>query len=469
MASHIPYLHSSGNYAVSIGYSLSTKGKRVQKKHWLGKDQKTANATARTLETAWDNETATHDGQKVWSDANLQSAKPTKTTSTPAPKDILAPSTPVSNTPKSQYNILTALDEYFTHYKGRLGEVRPITIRGQENRITSIQANFVSVKVRGKHLTEITMDAFDNECLQAVRKMVLSRPLTRHPHKKNKPISLSCVRDWMVSLCGAFKWFKKTKRIGWRPEDTEWNEYFALQKGVKNNIKLEDGSDDDEKPAAKIIHLLEIFRKATPRGKLYTLMGLLLGQAQEGIASLQRRMIYKDKGEWYIDRKRGKTGEFGFWWIAPELAEMLNRQMARTPVDPALNPAGLAFLTEDGNKLARDGDIDTIRNLWDTCTYRCPKSPDYSFGQVKKCGIQLVFNVGGEQLAQLFAAHKPKTIVKKHYAKNNTDITEGLELNLSPELMKDEWDQLHDVQRKVWSELKPLFYPAKVQNEGKAA
>jgi hypothetical protein len=148
-------------------------------------------------------------------------------------------------------------------------------------------------------------------------------------------------------------------------------------------------------------------------------------------------------GEYYIDRRRGKTGIEGFWWVCPELAEILKASIAET----SANADNLAFLTSDGLPLVH-GKTDTIRLTWERALSTAPtRTRELPFGAVKKCGAQIVENLGGHELAQLFLAHRPATVAAGHYTGASVSVGIG----------KTAFERLHDVQKQMYEALRPRY------------
>ena len=107
--------------------------------------------------------------------------------------------------------------------------------------------------------------------------------------------------------------------------------------------------------------------------------------------------------------------------MCPELAEALKRSMAKTPA----NADDLAFLTEDGHPLVH-GKTDTIRLTWERCLSTAPAGVRcLPFGRVKKCGAQVVKNVGGREMLQLFLAQRRTTVADVHYAGDDVAVGVG--------------------------------------------
>lgn len=478
-----PHQTEKGLWAISIGFYI-LNGKRTQRKHWLGRDEETATRLAKALHLAWDAETSTDEnGKKVWCQESIdrafafagavKEARPKAST--------LAPDYPVQPKPKSKstgYTFSQALDEYEKAFKARSGISERHKVATAE-RLSSIKAHLANLEHGGVILSELPMPKIDGEWLERIKNHIASRPFQKRKGRTHLRLSVVTVGNWLMLLGCAFKWFSKTERIGWKPTDPDWRKLFNLSKQEQWALKTPQERDPkrrdaDGKPATRftVEELATIFKTASPLGRRYLLMGLLLGWAQEGINSFCKSHFVKEGKDYFIERHRGKTGVPAKWWVAPELAEMIKVGMSVTPD----NKHDLAFLTEHGYPLVHDK-CDTIRLTWDRCLRYSPLTVrDLPFGRVKKCGAQLVRNISGSaELAQLFLAHTPKTVAELHYTDDsaNVGVGEGLE---DLDFGKSPFERLHDVQRDIWKRLKGLFYPDKAQQqeapvkqEGKAA
>jgi len=75
---------------------------------------------------------------------------------------------------------------------------------------------------------------------------------------------------------------------------------------------------------------------------------------------------------------------------------------------------------------------------------------------VKKCGAQIVENLGGHDLAQLFLAHQRATVAAGHYT--GTDVNVGIG--------KTGYERLHEVQRQMYEALRPLLFEPRMRLVG---
>lgn len=480
----LPYLTKQGFYAVSIGFYLKD-GKRAQKKFSLGSERSSAIRKARSLRVAWDDETTCDaQGKKVWSEQSIQRAlafadpktPPNATTAShpnlaalrPAsrtPVPVFAPDPPPKPVP-AFYTLPQALDEFDTFFSQRtdIGEKHRDVIA---TRIKSVKAHIEEIfwATNGTQvwLKDLPMCQIDLEWLTRIRNKITSRPLTRFQNtnksedgqgRPNKPISIDVVRGWLMLLGMAFDWFDRTPRIGWTAPHHRWRETFVLTKKQEWALRTPEERDSAGKPLPTftIDEIQKIYKNSTPRGRKYLLMGVLLGWGQEAIRSMRKNHLVKIGDEYYIDRRRGKTGIEGFWWVCPELAKMLIDSISKTPP----NPDNLAFLTEEGRPLVH-GHTDTIGLVWLRCLHGAPVGVRrLPFGRLRKLGGQIIENLSSHDLAQLFLANGGATVARRHYVGNDVEVGIG----------KTPFEKLHEVQKRMYEQLKPILFGTGQQNMG---
>ena len=88
----------------------------------------------------------------------------------------------------------------------------------------------------------------------------------------------------------------------------------------------------------------------------------MIGWTQKDIATCKPKHFVKAGENYYIDRRRRKTGVPGYWWVCPELAELLKDSIAATPA----NKDGLAFLSDNNLPLVH-GQTDCVKLAWKLC------------------------------------------------------------------------------------------------------
>jgi hypothetical protein len=450
----------------TVGYYLSNDRRRVPRKFWLGRDRAAAFRKMKVLTEAWDDLPGER-GEKVWTDEAVQAALGSvegagaaATSALPAPMaptavPVFLPQPVPPPQPSRTFTLLTALDEYCASFRERT-DIGDYHRDGTVSRVKSIKQHLedISVEQQGAGkvwLKDVPMSAVDMEWLGRVRNKITARPLTRHRYDTPRPISIDCVKNWLMALGMAFDWFDLTPRIGWVAPHPRWRENFGLTKKQEYAIRTPQERDGKRKPKPPftVDELAKIYRNSSKLGRKYLLMGLFLGWSQEAISSFLTRTFVQVGGEYFVDRSRGKTGVEGFWWVCPELAEALKESMAKTPP----NSDGLAFLTEDGLPLVH-GKTDTIRLTWERCLNMAPEGVrNLPFGRVKKCGAQIIKNLGGQEMAQLFLAHASATVADVHYVGDDVEVGVG----------KTPFERLHDVQRQMYDALKSQFFvPARL-------
>ena len=449
-------------YCRTIGY-YSHDHKRVPRKFRLGYDRTQAMRKVEALEEAWENLLGER-GQKAWTEEAIQAALEPftpKAVETPtAIEPITAGPVPVfprqpvpPPRPAQVFTLCAALDE-FTHYFDERTDISQTHRDGTKSRINSIKKHIEDICIEDaagtkSWLKDLPVSAVDLEWLNRIRNRITGRPLTKHDVDTPKRISIDCVKNWLMALAMAFDWFDRTPRIGWTAPHPRWRESFMLSKKQEYALQTPEERDNDgkPKPAYTVDELVRIYKNSTPLSKKYLLMGLFLGWSQEGIRSFRKCHLVMMAGEYFIDRRRGKTGVEGYWWVCPELANILMKSMAKTPA----NTDDLAFLSEDGLPLVH-GKTDSIRLAWERSLSTVPFCVRHlPFGRVKKCGAQIIENLGGHEMAQLFLAHRPATVAAGHYT--GADVSVGIG--------KTPYQRLHETQKQMYEALRPLLFGEK--------
>lgn len=475
----LPYLTKQGLYALSIGFYVKD-GKRSQRKFRLGRDRSAAIRKARALRAAWEEETTTDaQGKKVWSEQSIQRALAFADHKTPSitavpiiqpvsrtPVPVFAPDPPTKPaTITAVYTLPQALDEYGKFFSERtdIGQKHREVIA---TRIKSVKAHIEEIgwETQGTKvwLKDLPMGQIDLEWLTRIRNKITSRPLTRFQNttkneegqgRPNKPISIDVVRSWLMLLGMAFDWFDRTPRLGWTAPHHRWREAFVLTRKQEWALRTPEERDNAGKPLPTftVDEIQRIYKNSTPLGRKYLLLGVMLGWGQEAIRSMRKNHLVKIGEEYYIDRRRGKTGIEGFWWVCPELAKLLIDSISRTPP----NQDNLAFLTEEGLPLVH-GHTDTIGLAWDRCLRGTPAGVrSLPFGRLRKLGGQIIENLSSHDLAQLFLANGGNTVARRHYVGNDVEVGIG----------KTPFERLHEVQKAMYAQLKPLLFGGTPQNE----
>lgn len=356
----------------TIGYHQNDRAERVPRKFRLGYERHQALRKLEALLDAWDDLPGER-GTKVWNDAAIEAAMDSvavtpepfedgASTTTPTATPVVPPRTPKAATPPptSCVSFGFALDEFATFTEAR-NDVGSIHRDGTRSRINSIKIHLGVTPVSDtdrRTLDALPVCDIGSEVLGRIRNLITSRPLTHHQRKNRKPISIDTVKNWLMVLGMAFDWFEITPRIGWTPPHHRWREQFTLSKKQEYALQTPEERDNGgkPKPAFTVDELVMVYKNSTKLGRRYLLMGLTLGWAQEAITSFRRPHFVQKNGEYFIDRRRGKTGVEGYWWVCPDLVPLITEAMGWTPA----NEDDLAFLTEDGLPLVH-GKTDTIR------------------------------------------------------------------------------------------------------------
>jgi integrase len=154
-------------------------------------------------------------------------------------------------------------------------------------------------------------------------------------------------------------------------------------------------------------------------------LGYWCGWTQSEISTLLRDDVIEKDGETFIDRLRNKTEVKGYWWVPPEIAPLLRKEMKSTPP----NSWGLAILGNQGNPLVHraKGGSKKRTNAISLCWGRLMREAKahgvrpLSFKYLRKSISQRVRDKLGREYAQLFCAQVVTTVADDHYNRASFD------------------------------------------------
>lgn len=69
----------------------------------------------------------------------------------------------------------------------------------------------------------------------------------------------------------------------------------------------------------------------------------------------------------------------------------------------------------------------------------------------RKLRAQIIENLSSHETAQLFLAHRTHTVAARNYVGADVNVGVG----------RTPYEKLHEAQREMWKQLKPLFMPTK--------
>lgn len=474
--------HPRQGYRFNQGFEVKNS-KRVQMRWRLGHDRKLATEKAEVLAALWRLTRGEHNGMKVWSPESISEAKRQLAEiedrvalrgATPVALDFLAqlsetqrqqvlgilqgavPATPQPyvapvSQPSEQPDktFFQALDELKSAEEERLeaNEIRPVTYRAAADRIAALKHYLAKYDEPLRH--------FDHAKLLALKRTFTARPVT----KRGTPMSLQTVENMLSALSWVFDWARRKEY--WHPKP-DWENVFALSKAQQANITTK----EDRKPKKKHYNVEElqvVWHLATPKLRLMILIAVNCGWTQTQIANMEVDWLVEKDGEHFIDGRRNKNGNPGVWWVHPRLARMLKESLAYreapTPDD------GLMFHTEKGNSLVRCGEkagkADVISDMWDEDLVPLLKQwgvPNIGFGHLRHTSSQMIRNVAGPHMQQVFLAHstaktadgkstKGASVADIHYSAKDAQTGVG----------KNDYEKLWDAQKQVWQTLEKMF------------
>ncbi len=167
-----------------------------------------------------------------------------------------------------------------------------------------------------------------------------------------------------------------------------------------------------------------MFKVATPRTRLYVLLGLNLGYTQSDVASLEHGFV-----DWTantVTRNRHKTGQPQLARLWPITAKLLQAEMT----DP--RKSALMLLGENGNRLVSETEsangkpikVDAIATAFGRMMLKANMADDKrGFKHFRKTSANLIGqnNQDNPHLVDLFLGHTQKSMAK-FYAKQHYDL-----------------------------------------------
>jgi hypothetical protein len=255
-----------------------------------------------------------------------------------------------------------------------------------------------------------------------------------------KPLSAVTIRNIVAAVRAAMTEFAQWE---WWVPPVLWERAFKGYSIKKLQTPAERKRRRKKPPAFTVDEKRVLWRMSLPLTRAMMALADWAGHTQTEIATLTFDEVREENSEMYIDRDRHKTGVHGRWWIPPEAAAEIRKVMARTPRDPAVNPAQLAFLTcrnmplvhrATHGKRARSDYIGG--NLWGSLlrAARHVGVKHISFKGMRKATAQLIRDEWGKEVSRTFLAHADEDIQDENYTRACTDKVEKAMRALYPRM-----------------------------------
>ena len=216
-----------------------------------------------------------------------------------------------------------------------------------------------------------------------------------------------------------------------------------------------DGDADREKTivAYELDELARIYSAAPKSLRLWILCALNFAWGASEISTARGRHFKLDSNARRVARFRhkrrpGSKPVPGRWIAWPETWEFALARMAKTPTDPETNPKGFAFLSRDGQRLVRyqtsetgkerryDVPADALKAVCEKVGVRY-----LGFYAIRRTAIDLMEQIAGKRMADLFCQHRTKDMTEKHY-------------------LNKRWRRLFAALEKLRDQLQPMFKEA---------
>jgi integrase len=197
-------------------------------------------------------------------------------------------------------------------------------------------------------------------------------------------------------------------------------------------IHRSDENDDDADNEKTIVtyeldELVRIYAVAPESLRLWMLCGLNFAWGSTELSTARTRHFKRDAdvprvARYRHKRRPGAQPVPGRWLVWPETWALALARMERTPTDPAINPKGYAFLTRDRQKLVRyqtseNGKERRYDVPAEALEAVCKKiGVRYrGFYAIRRTAIDMMEQIAGKRVADLFCQHRPKDMTEKHY------------------------------------------------------
>ena len=377
---------SNGTFVRNLGWKLSSEGKYLQHKFYLGRDDSAAKLASLRLERLWEqvtrrwqergNETLHQTDRPVWDAVTLTIAEAVRLGKSEVhvplqiPESVMKPESPfighwldmlqkditvikigLQNPIAQEHSeeqfrregtrllelgrqllrknatedtLFAALDAY-----GRWATTKYVDLDKKPTQFGASQLRQVAFLKR--HLPDFPLSDLDSSRIESLIETVRMRPIG----KKGKPISLAWTQNCLKLLRSFLRWLNRSPEFSWkRPFDLELSPVrVPLTSGEKTGIMR---SAQVQTYTAEELKLL--WKYATPFQRLLMLLALNCGFGRGEIASLEmadvhlrrshphaREVGHKgSESESWIFRMRQKTGVYGEFKLWPETVSAID-------------------------------------------------------------------------------------------------------------------------------------------------
>jgi hypothetical protein len=260
-----------------------------------------------------------------------------------------------------------------------------------------------------EHTPDLSLEAFGQREIDEIIEHWRQRPLT----KRGTPAARDTVKNFVKRIRQFVKWLHKNPEFPWRkPADYEVE---AIRVPVSPSEKAKRFSSIQVQTYS-IMELGLLWKYATPKERVYLLLGLNCGFGQRELGTLQQSEIFLDQphghypitGSW-LKKIRYKSDVYGEWQLWDETVQGVRwylRQRPQTTESAFLvtrDGASVIRPTAGGNRAA------LIPNVWARLTDRIRKDfPEFrklSFNKLRKTAGNLIRKVAGGEIAAVFLCH----------------------------------------------------------------
>lgn len=454
-------LQKGKGFKKSIGFYIAEDGEKKQKMFWLGQDEKKAEILGLTILIRW--KELKNAGVEVWDHDNLKAIKEYKDRL--YEKGKYKPE--ISSSSKEQgkkFSPLTIPQEYHPSIELSSGLGQPVTFYGAIDKYVSIIKTDTNITEEWKKGLSIRLnslkDATKDLLLKELNKDAISsivKYYQKRPKNKNtgQPISITTAKIQIHTL----------KRVLLYLIDEEIIEPIKGLNKLFKSVKFDKTNKDIAKqlkgnPIFELDDLVLLYHNSNPQLRGYILLGLNFGFTQKEISNMLVGMVdfknkvlsrfrektdFTIKSQWLIweetltflkhnikptfifDYKmdddddtilyrnyfsedwqtHGEKGHDAYLRLVKEKQEIESMQIK--PEEYIFDK--IVYINSNGIK------IDTIASAWARLRKKLGKGlkNSYSFKSLRKTGADMIQQLGGVDIAQVYLSHTPTTVLQKNY------------------------------------------------------
>jgi len=261
---------------------------------------------------------------------------------------------------------------------------------------------------------------------------IASRPLVRprpgQVEGLDKQISAQTAANTVKAMRRLFRWIDEHEQVSWtRPK--RFDSILRIRR--QHLLTEEERLQEHQQLAAKRVdvfsldEIAEMLKVASHRQALYIILALNCGFTQGELGGLRTYEVHLRGPNPFIHRRRDKTGIECRWALWPETVCLFRAEIALQ------NPHQRALLDEKGRPiLERNGKTrrDCVVAEWKVLSQSLGHPHRLSFKYLRKTGADMIKQIGGLEISELYLSHRESAPMNAHYANRRWDaLAESLD------------------------------------------